>query len=118
MRYPHSIFSKLSVAALGAALALTALPAVAQQVRVLQGTAFWEGDPGPVGDPYWTQGQYKYDPNGYLLRNRFDVDQVHLMTLYGEHSGKANCVFRKLVVNTAWEFEHPFVRVCRRPQKD
>ncbi|WP_374545922.1 hypothetical protein [Rhodoblastus sp.] len=102
-----------------AGLALSGQPAAAgDNVRVLQGESFWEGDPGPVSDPYWTQGQYKYDPNGYLLRNWRDADQFHLMTVIGPHSGKDNCVFRRRVTVSDWEFRHPFLRVCRTPPND
>ncbi len=94
--------------------------ASAQQgkVRVVQGETFWDVDPGPIYEPYWTQGQYKYDPNGYLLRSYRDADQLHLMTVIGDHSGKANCVFRRRVPVSTWEFQHPILRVCRAPPKD
>jgi hypothetical protein len=105
----------------GAAFVLLALSGrmagAADNVRTLQGESFWEGDPGPVTDPYWTQGQYKYDPNGYLLRNWRDADQLHLMTVIGPHSGKENCVFRRRVTVSSWESRHPFIRVCRTPPR-
>lgn len=98
-------------------LALSGQSAVAQNVRTLNGESFWEGDPGPVTDPYWTQGQYKYDPNGYLLRNLREADQFHLMTVIGPHAGKENCVFRRRVTVSSWEYQHPFIRVCRTPPR-
>lgn len=114
MRKRHSLSAKLPIGALAAMLTLASLPAAAG-VRMLQGTAFWEGDPGPITDSYWVSGQYKYDPNGYLERNPRDPDQFHLMTLYGDHAGKANCVYRRRVVVSDWDFRHPHVRVCRVP---
>ena len=100
----------------GAALAVA--PARAQQQRVISGQAFWEGDPGPITDSYWTSGQYKYDPNGYMERNWRDPDQLHLMTVIGNHAGKTNCVFRRRVTITTWDFQHPILRVCRARPKD
>jgi hypothetical protein len=115
----NSTFAKLLAWPLVVALALATLPALAQErVRVLQGTAFWEGDPGPISDSYWVSGLYKYDPNGYMERNPRDSDQFHLMTLFGDHAGKANCVFRRRVVISSWDFQHPHVRVCRTPPGD
>ena len=98
---------------------VSAAPANADsgKMRIVDGQAFWDEDPGPITEPYWTQGQYKYDPNGYLLRDRWDPE-YHPMTVIGEHSGKANCVFRQRVTVTTWEFEHPILRVCRKPPND
>jgi hypothetical protein len=102
------------VALLGVVLA-TAPAAQAQHIRTVNGTSFWDVDPGPIDPgPYWTSGQYKYDPNGYLERNWRDPDQYHEMTLYADHAGKENCVFRKRVVISSWDFEHPYLRVCRK----
>ncbi len=85
-------------------------------MKTVNGQAYWDEDPGPV-DPgtFWTSGQYKYDPEGYLDRNRWDVG-VQVNTVYAEHAGKANCVFRKRVVNSSWDERHPYLRVCRRPE--
>lgn len=107
-----------NMAALAVAFLLSgATTAGAQSMRVAGGQAYWEGDPGPINEPYWTQGQYKYDPNGYLERGWRDPE-YHPMTVIGEHSGKANCVFRKRVVISTWEFQHPILRVCRTPPRD
>ena len=83
-------------------------------IRTAQGESYWSGDPGPI-DPgsFWTSGQYKYDRNGYMERNRFESDQNRLMTVYDEHSGKPRCVFRQRVMITNWDFQHPYLRVCR-----
>ncbi|HUO54940.1 MAG TPA: hypothetical protein VMU18_09375 [Rhodoblastus sp.] len=107
------------MAAFGASLISIATAAQSHpgQMRTAEGQAYWEGDPGPVTDPYWTQGQYKYDPNGYLERNWRDPE-YHPMTVIGEHSGKANCVFRQRVQITAFDYYHPIVRVCRTPPHD
>lgn len=114
----HSAASKAILAAVLASISAALSPSArADNVRVIEGQAFWTGDPGPVSDPYWTQGQYKYDPNGYLERNWFDPE-YHPMTVIGEHEGKANCVFRRRVTITTWEFQHPILRICRTPPDD
>jgi hypothetical protein len=84
---------------------------------VAGGQSYWEGDPGPISDPYWTSGQYKFDPNGYMQRNWWDPE-YHPMTVFGDHSGKENCVFRRRVQITSWDFQHPILRICRTPPKD
>jgi hypothetical protein len=104
----------LSLALLAGVLA--APPAArAAQMRVVSGQAYWDVDPGHI-DPgsFWTSGQYKYDPNGYLERNARDPDQYHEMTVYADHAGKGRCVFRQRVANSDWEYRHPYLRVCRR----
>jgi hypothetical protein len=112
-------FPKILLAGVAALVAAMASPAQAQKMRYANGTAYWDVDPGPI-DPgaYWTSGLYKYDPNGYLERNWRDSDQVHEMTVYADHAGKQNCVFRKRVTISTWDFQHPYLRVCRKPQKD
>jgi hypothetical protein len=112
-------FGRVLLAGVVALAAATASPALAQKLRYANGAAYWDVDPGPI-DPgaYWTSGLYKYDPNGYLERNWRDADQLHEMTVYADHAGKANCVFRKRVVVSTWDFQHPYLRVCRKPQKD
>ena len=39
-------------------------------IGVAGGSILLGGRPGQITDPYWTSGQYKYDPNGYMERNR------------------------------------------------
>jgi hypothetical protein len=102
----------LAVAAMLAPLA--AAPAFAGDMRTVMGETFWDSDPGPIDPgPYWTSGQFKYDPNGYLERNRFQAEQNRLMTVIGNHSGKSPCVFRKRVMNSDWDFRHAYLRLCR-----
>lgn len=108
----------LVVGAFALAAVMLASPAEAQKVKYANGTAYWDGDPGPIDDTFWTSGQYKYDPNGYMERNYRDPDSYHLMTIYADHAGKENCVFRRRVVVSTWDFNHPIVRVCRKPPKD
>ncbi len=104
------------IVAVSALAAAPGFAAPAGNIRTIDGTAFWDGDPGPINPgSFWTSGQYKYDPNGYLERNARDPDQMHLMTLYGAHSGRENCVFRRRVAVTTWDFNHPYLRVCRHP---
>ncbi len=103
----------LSAAVLtGAALAATQ-PALAQSMRVVNGQAYWRGDPGQVSPgAFWTGGEYKNDPNHYL--GYWSTDPAdYTDVVYADHSGGARCVWRKRVVNSDWEFHHPFVKVCR-----
>jgi hypothetical protein len=106
---------RFGMAVLALALLAVASSAQAARMKVVNGQAYWDEDPGPI-DPgsFWTSGQYKYDPDGYLERNARDPDQYHEMTVYADHSGKARCVFRQRVANTDWEFRHAYLRVCRR----
>ncbi len=111
-------YSVVGIAALVAGLAWCGPAAAgAGHIRVAGGQSYWEGPPGPVTDPYWTSGQYKYDPNGYMERSRWDPE-YHPMTVIGLHAGKENCVFRRRVQITSWDYRHPFLRVCRTPPKD
>ncbi len=104
-------------AATAAALAVAAFAAApiakAQSIRTVNGQSYWTGDPGPVApDAYWSGGQYKYDPHHYLSyygREPQDFSEV----VYADHAGNARCVWRKRVVNSNWEFHHPYLRVCR-----
>jgi hypothetical protein len=109
----------MAKAFLGACLMLCgpAAQAQAQNMKIAQGQAYWDEDPGPVYDSYWVSGQYKYDPNGYLERSWRDPE-LHLMTVLANHAGKTNCVFRKRVQISDWDFYHPILRVCRTPPKD
>lgn len=84
-------------------------------VRTVNGVGFYQGYPGPVTDPFWTSGQYKYDPHGYMDINRWDTG-IHVNTVYARHSGGGNCVFRKRVIVDDWDSRHPFVRVCLHPE--
>ncbi|MGO8740254.1 hypothetical protein [Rhodoblastus sp.] len=86
-------------------------------IRMAGGQSYWEGPPGPIADPYWTSGQYKYDPNAYMERSRWDPE-YHPMTVIGPHAGKENCVFRRRVQISDWDYRHPILRVCRTPPKD
>ncbi len=103
----------LSAAVLAIAAFAAAPSAKAQSVRHAGGQAYWSGNPGPV-DPgaFWDSGEYKYDPNHYLSdwsRDQADYSDV----VYAPHRGPARCVWRKRVVNSEWEFQHPYLRVCR-----
>jgi hypothetical protein len=111
-------FLTVGTMALAASLAWCG-PAAAggDNIRTAGGQSYWEGPPGPVTDPYWTSGQYKYDPNGYMLRSRWDPE-YHPMTVIGPHAGNENCVFRRRVQISDWDYRHPFLRVCRAPPKD
>lgn len=101
------------IAAVAAAASFVTLsPAMAQHVRTVQGQSYWSGDPGPVSPgAYWEGGQYKYDPNHYLSDYGRDP-QDFVMTVNAPHSGPRGCVWRKRVVNSNWEFHHPYIRVC------
>jgi hypothetical protein len=104
-------FATVAVAAAAVSL-VTLSPAMAQHVRYAQGQAYWSGDPGPI-DPgsFWEGGQYKYDPNHYLSYYGREP-QDFLPVVYARHSGPRGCVWRKRVVNSNWEFHHPYIKVC------
>ncbi len=93
-------------------IAMIAVPALAANMKIAQGERYWDGDPGPISDTFWTSGQYKYDPNGYMERYVRQDDLNRLMTVYAAHSGGGRCVFRKRVVISAWDSQHPILRVC------
>ncbi|MCI4679388.1 hypothetical protein K9U39_14750 [Rhodoblastus acidophilus] len=97
--------------ALAAFAAFAASPAAAT-VRTAQGQTYWSGDPGQV-DPgaYWSGGQDHFDPHHYLSWYGGDP-QDYQMTVYSTHRGAARCVWRERVINTYWDFQHPYVRVC------
>jgi hypothetical protein len=105
----------LSVALVGASslAAATASPAQAQHVKTVDGQSYWTGDPGPVApSSFWTGGEYKYDPNHYLAYWG-DDPQDNVDVVHADHTRGARCVWRKRVVNSDWEFEHPYLLVCR-----
>lgn len=111
-RRSGSIRNAAVSAALFAVAFMTMQPAQAG-MRAVDGQAYWEGDPGPVAPgPYWTGGQHEYDRHHY---NSYygDDPQGFTMTVYAQHAGKARCVWRRRVINTGWEFRHPYLRVCR-----
>jgi hypothetical protein len=88
-------------------------PVQAQSMRTVNGQSYWEMDPGPVAvDPHFAGNADKYDPHDYLDRINRDP-QLFDQTLYAEHQGSERCVWRKRVVNSTYEYEHPYVRVCR-----
>ena len=101
-----------AIALTGPALAATQ-PALAQSMKVVNGQAYWRGDPGPITPgPFWSGGESRYDPNHYLgFWGSDPADYTDVV--YADHSGSARCVWRKRVVNSNWEFHHPYVKVCR-----
>ena len=103
-----------ALSAVLAAGALMAAPAAqAQSMRTVNGQAFWRGDPGPVAPgAYWVGGEYRYDPAHF--QSYWGADpQDYTDVVYAEHSGATRCVWRKRVINSNWEFRHPYLRVCR-----
>jgi len=114
MKTPSTLVSL--AAASFAALAIAAVDvssAQAQSMRTVQGQSYWRGDPGPVApDSYWSGGQYKYDANHYLSYYGSDP-QGYSEVVYADHAGTARCVWRKRVLNSNWEYHHPYVKVCR-----
>jgi len=111
-------FTPFATALLATAL-LIGSPAMGQppapgSMMIVNGQAYWEGDPGPVQpDAYWTSDAYKYDPHNYGDRYNREPG-IYTETVYADHGGKENCVWRKRVINTNWEYQHPFLRVCRK----
>ncbi len=88
-------------------------PAQAQHMRTVDGQSYWQGDPGPINPgTFWEGGQYKYDPHHYSS-NRSAGAMLITDVVYASHSGSARCVWRQRVVNSDWEFRHPYVQVCR-----
>jgi hypothetical protein len=109
-------FMKMAVlsAAVATGSAIAAQSAQAQSMRVVNGQAYWRGDPGPVApDPYWVGGQYKYDPYHFLSYYGSDPEDYQ-EAVAADHRGADRCVWRKRVVNSDWEFHHPYIRVCRQ----
>jgi hypothetical protein len=114
MKTPSNLIglAAASVAALAGA-AVVDSSARAQSMRTVQGQSYWRGDPGPVApDSFWSGGQYKYDPKHFLSYYGSDP-QDYSEVVYSDHAGASRCVWRKRVVNTNWEFRHPYLRVCR-----
>lgn len=107
----------LSVALLASSALAMAQPAAAT-IRVVNGQAYWSGAPsgGPVSPseagPYFAGREYRYDPHHYMGWYGSDP-QDYRDVVYAQHSGRARCVFRQRVVNTNWEFQHPYLLVCR-----
>lgn len=102
-----------AIAAVAATASFIALsPATAQSMRNAQGQSYWSGDPGPV-DPgtFWDSGQNRYDPQHYLSYYGSDP-QDYRMVVNAPHRGAARCVLRKRIVNSNWEFHHPYIMVC------
>jgi hypothetical protein len=100
------------IAAVAATASFVMIAPAAAAMRTVDGQNFWTGDPGPV-DPgaYYESGQERYDPHHYLSWYGSDP-QNYKMTVYGPHSGPTRCVWRKRVINSDWEFRHPYIRVC------
>jgi len=102
-----------SVAAITLAALATVAPARAQSMRTVDGQAFWRGDPGSIDPgPFWDGGEHRYDPNHYLGYWSSDPSD-YVDVVYADHSGSARCVFRKRVVNSNYEYMHPYLKVCR-----
>ena len=83
-------------------------------VVTIQGQSFWTGDPG-IADPgtFFDSGQYRFDPNNYLSYEAEEDNQDFRDVVFAPHPGRARCVLRKRVINSEWEFEHPYLMVCR-----
>jgi hypothetical protein len=112
-RFGVAKVAAVSTAVLAVAAVAAIQPAKAQSMRTVNGQSYWRGDPGPV-DPgsFWDSGEYKYDPHhylGYWATDPADYTDV----VYADHSGAARCVWRKRVVNSNWEYQHPYMKVCR-----
>lgn len=105
-------FNLAKSAAVAAALSLAMLHPAAAGMKTVDGQAYWTGDPGPV-DPgaFYQGGQYRSDPHHYLSWYGEDP-QDYKMVVHAPHSGDNRCVWRKRVVNTSWEFHHPYIMVC------
>ncbi|MDI9848608.1 hypothetical protein QM467_11135 [Rhodoblastus sp. 17X3] len=106
-----------AAAASAAALAVASFAATqavqAQSMRTVDGQTYWRGDPGPI-DPgsFWDGGQNKYDRHHYS-GSYTTSPGMFTDVVYASHSGSARCVWRQRVVNSNWEFHHPYLQVCR-----
>ena len=113
MKRRFGIVKKAAAAALAVAAVVVTAPAQAQSMRTVNGQSYWRGSPGPI-DPgaFWDDGEYKYDPHHYL--GFWGTDPAdYTDVVYADHTGSVRCVWRKRVINTNWEFMHPYLRVCR-----
>ncbi|MDI9848946.1 hypothetical protein QM467_12855 [Rhodoblastus sp. 17X3] len=100
------------LAVIAAAASLGALHPAAAGMKVVDGQAYWTGDPGPVNPgAFYEGGQYKYDPRHYLSWYG-SSPQDYKMMVHAAHSGNSRCVWRKRVINSNWEFHHPYIMVC------
>jgi hypothetical protein len=100
------------VAVIAATASLASLHPAAAGMRIVEGQAYWTGDPGPVNPgAFFEGGQYKYDPHHYLSWYG-DTPQNYKMIVHAAHSGDSRCVWRKRVINSNWEFHHPYIMVC------
>ncbi len=104
----------LTIALAAFIAATTGVVASAQAaMRFVDGQAYWGGDPGPVAPgAFYESGQAKFDPHHYMSWYG-DEPQDFKMVVYAAHSGSARCVWRMRVVNSNWEFHHPYLMVCR-----
>jgi len=99
-------------AAVAAAASFVTLSPAAAGIRTVEGQTCWTGDPGPVyPGAYWASGQHQFDPHHYLSYYGSDP-QDYKMVVHAPHSGPRGCVWRKRVVNSNWEFHHPYLMVC------
>lgn len=100
------------LAVIAAAAALASLNPAAAGTKTVDGQTYWTGDPGPVNpSAFFEGGQYKYDPHHYLS-DYGDSPQDYKMMVHATHSGNSRCVWRKRVINSNWEFHHPYIMVC------
>jgi len=114
-RFLDMKMAALSAVVLSGAALVAAQPARAfDDVRTVQGQTFWTGNPGAI-DPgsFFASGQYRFDPNNYLSYEAEEDNQDYRDVVYADHPGRARCVIRKRVINSEWEFEHPYLMVCR-----
>lgn len=112
IRLSHLVSAAALVSGLAAGPAICAPMASHAAMRVVDGQAYWTGDPGPVdGGAFYDSGQAAADPHHYLSWYGEDP-QDYRMTIRASHAGPAGCVLRQRVMITDWDFRHPYLRVC------
>lgn len=100
------------IAAVALGVALIAPTASQAAMRMVDGQAYWTGDPGAVdGGAFYDSGQAASDPHHYLSWYGEDP-QDYRMTVHARHAGPTGCVLRQRVLITDWDFRHPYLRVC------
>ncbi len=78
----HTLSNFSMAVAFAAFASFAAVPASAA-MRIIDGQAYWSGDPGPV-DPgaYWTSGQRYADPHHYMSWYGKDPQDYEMTALF------------------------------------
>ena len=81
-------------------------------MKVVDGQAYWTGDPGPVSPgAFYEGGQYKYDPAPLpelVWRHSAELQDDGARGAFGKQPLR----LAQAGVNSNWEFHHPYIMVC------